>query len=165
MSSEVPAEGARGTTRGPAFVAQLGLLSAVTLIVGSSIGSGIFLLPSTMARLLPAPGLFMLVWVVCGLLSVFGALTFAELGAMFPRAGGQYVFIREAWGETVAYLYGWTFLVVINTGTIAAVGTAFAIYVAFFFPMSAFAMKLVAIAAILGLSAVNYVGVKYGGLV
>lgn len=143
----------------------LGLASATLLIVGSSIGSGIFRLPAQMAEQLGSPWLLLGVWVLCGLLSLAGALTFAEMAAMFPRAGGQYVFLREAFGDRVAFLYGWTFFWVIQTGIIAAVATVFAAFLAVFVPMDAFAQRLVAMALIAGLSLVNYVGVKYGGLV
>lgn len=143
----------------------LGLVAATLLIVGSSVGSGIFRLPSTMAELAGSPWLLMLVWIVCGLLSLAGALTFAEMASMFPRAGGQYTFLREAFGKRTAFLYGWTFFWVIQTGIIAAVATAFAGFLSFLVPMTAFQTKLVAMALIALLSLVNYVGVKYGGLV
>ncbi len=143
----------------------LGLLSATLLIVGSSIGSGIFRLPSSMAAQVGTPWLLVGVWVLCGLLSLAGALTFAEMGAMFPRAGGQYVFLRQAYGDRVAFLYGWTFFWVIQTGIIAAVATAFAGFFAVLVPLSGLQVKLVAMGVIALLSAVNYVGVKYGGLV
>ncbi len=147
------------------FKRDVGTLGATTLIVGSAIGSGIFLLPSSIATLVPAPGMMLLVWVACGVLSLFGALTFAELGAAYPRAGGQYLFLKEIFGRRVAFLYGWTFFWVIQTGIIAAVAVAFALYVDVFWALGPFQVKLVAIALILGLSAVNYLGVRYGGIV
>lgn len=143
----------------------LGLRSATLLIVGSAIGSGIFLLPSSMAQQVGSPWLLIGVWVLCGLLSLTGALCFAEMGGMFPRAGGQYVFLREAFGDRASFLYGWTFFWVIQTGIIAAVATAFATFLSFFVPLSAFEVKLAAIALIGVLSLVNYVGVKYGAAV
>ncbi|HEX2022449.1 MAG TPA: amino acid permease [Candidatus Thermoplasmatota archaeon] len=143
----------------------LGLASATLLIVGSSIGSGIFRLPSQMAAELGSAWLLLAVWVVCGLLSLTGALTFAEMGAMFPRAGGQYVFLRQAFGDRVAFLYGWTFFWVIQTGIIAAVAIAFSGFVGFFVPMTLFQQKLLAMAVIGLLSLVNLVGVSYGSLV
>lgn len=148
---------------GPSLVPTLGLLTATFLIVGSSIGSGIFRLPAVMAAEVGSPWLLVGVWVLCGLLSIAGALTFAEMGAMFPRAGGQYVFLREAFGHRPAFLYGWTFFWVIQTGIIAAVAFAFAGFLSFLVPLTAFQVKLVAMGLILLLSAVNYVGVKYGG--
>jgi APA family basic amino acid/polyamine antiporter len=154
---------ARGGT--PRLVPTLGLLTATLLIVGSSIGSGIFRLPASMAAQVGTPWLLLGVWVLCGLLSIAGALTFAEMGAMFPRAGGQYVFLREAFGDRPAFLYGWTFFWVIQTGIIAAVAFAFAGFLSFLVPLTPFQVKLVAMGLILLLSAVNYVGVRYGGLV
>ena len=143
----------------------LGLLSATLLIVGSAIGSGIFRLPSTMAEQLGSPWLLLGVWVLCGLLSLTGALTFGEMGAMFPRAGGQYVFLREAWGDRVAFLYGWSYFWVIQTGIIAAVAIAFAGFVGFFWPLTFFQQQLLAMAVIGVLTLVNLVGVAYGSLV
>src|SRR5438552_17584429 len=118
-----------------------------------------------MAREVGSPWLLLGVWVVCGLLSLTGALCFAEMGAMFPRAGGQYVFLRQAFGDRAAFLYGWTFFWVIQTGIIAAVATAFAGFLAFLWPLTPLQVKLVAMALIAVLSAVNYVGVKYGAAV
>lgn len=143
----------------------LGLLTATTLIVGSAIGSGIFLLPSYIAQQAPAPGLVLLVWVVCGLLSLFGALTFAEMGAMYPRAGGQYVFLREAFGDGAGFLFGWFTFWVNICGTIAAVAFACAIYVGTFWTLTPLATKLVAIGIIWFLTLVNWVGVRHGGWV
>jgi len=143
----------------------LGLLTATLLIVGSSIGSGIFRLPSTIAGYVGSPWLLVGVWALCGVLSLTGALTFAEMGAMFPRAGGQYVFLKQAFGRRTAFLYGWTFFWVIQTGIIAAVATAFAGFLSVLTPLTAFQQKLVAMGVIAILSLVNYVGVKYGGVV
>ncbi len=143
----------------------LGLTSATTLIVGSAIGSGIFILPSLMADRVASPGLLMLAWIVAGAASLAGALTFAEMAGMFPRAGGTYVFLREAFNDGVAFLYGWTWFWVIGTGIIAAVAYAFALFVARLFPLTDFGVKLVAMSCIAFLTLVNYVGVKYGGLV
>ncbi|MFA5860772.1 MAG: amino acid permease [Candidatus Thermoplasmatota archaeon] len=143
----------------------MGLRSATLLIVGSSIGSGIFLLPSSMARQVGSPWLLIGVWVLCGLLSLAGALTFAEMGAMFPRAGGQYVFLRQAFGDRAAFLYGWTFFWVIQTGIIAAVATAFSTFLSFLVPLSGFEIKLIAMGIIALLTLVNVLGVRYGAAV
>lgn len=162
----MPAEAGRGQQATETGMKRdIGLLGATTLIVGSAIGSGIFLLPSRMANDVGSPALLLAAWVVCGFVSLFGALTFAEMAGMYPRAGGQYVFLREAWGDAVGFLYGWTWFTVISTGIIAAVATAFALFVSVLFPLTAFQVKLVAMATILALTAVNYVGVKYGGAV
>ncbi|MHB8586047.1 MAG: APC family permease [Thermoplasmatota archaeon] len=143
----------------------LGLVSATTLIVGSAIGSGIFLLPASVAGKAGAPGLTLIVWIVGGFLSIAGALTFAELGGLFPRAGGQFVFLREAYGDGAAFLFGWMMFFVAITGIIAAVATAFSIFVGAFFPLTTLEMRLVAIACIWFLTLVNWFGVRYGGVV
>lgn len=105
---------------------RLGVFSATTLIVGSMIGSGIFIAPSIMAGYLTSPGVYLGLWLLAGLLTLLGALSYGELCAMLPKAGGQYVFLREAFGPVVGFLYGWTVLFVIQTGFNAAVAIAFA---------------------------------------
>jgi APA family basic amino acid/polyamine antiporter len=105
---------------------RLGLFSATTLIVGSMIGSGIFIAPSIMAGYIAAPGIWLGLWLLGGALTLLGALSYGELCAMMPQAGGQYVFLREAFGPLVAFLYGWTLFLVIQTGINAAVAIAFA---------------------------------------
>lgn len=105
---------------------RLGLTSAVSITVGAVIGSGIFLKPLIVAQSLPSEGAIYLMWLGLGLVCLFGAFAYAELGAMFPEAGGQYAFLREGWGRCVSFLYGWTFFWVINAGTIAALALAFA---------------------------------------
>src|SRR5436305_13384507 len=99
----------------------LGQLDATMIVVGSMIGSGIFLVSAESARLVGAPGWLLLVWALAGVLTITGALCCAELAAMMPRAGGQYVFLREAYGPATGFLYGWSLFLVIQTGTIAAV--------------------------------------------
>lgn len=157
MAEEAP-EGADPQPR-------IGLRTATALIVGSAIGSGIFLLPSQIAQQVPAPGLVLSVWVVGGLLSLFGALTFAEMGAMYPRAGGQYVFLREAYGNGAGFTFGWFNFWVNITGTIAAVAYACAIYLGVFWSFDPFQTKLVAIGVIWFLTLVNWFGVRHGGVV
>jgi APA family basic amino acid/polyamine antiporter len=105
---------------------RLGAFSATTLLVGSMIGSGIFVAPSIMAGYVATPGVWLSLWLVGGVLTLLGALAYAELAAMMPRAGGQYVYLREAFGRPVAFLYGWTLFLVIQSGTNAAVAIAFA---------------------------------------
>ena len=105
---------------------RLGVFSATTIIVGSMIGSGIFIAPSIMAGYIATPGLWLGLWIVGGGMTLLGALAYAELCAMMPQAGGQYVFLREAFGRLTAFLYGWTLLLVIQTGFNAAVAIAFA---------------------------------------
>jgi APA family basic amino acid/polyamine antiporter len=105
---------------------RLGVFSATAIIVGSMVGSGIFIAPSIMAGYVATPGVWLGLWLVGGLLTLLGALSYGELCAMMPHAGGQYVFLREAFGSLAAFLYGWTFFLVIQTGTNAAVAIAFA---------------------------------------
>ena len=116
------------------LVRGLGLLDATTLIVGSVIGSGIFFAPAYMARMIQTPGLLLGLWILGGLLTLAGALSYAEMAAALPRAGGQYVFLSEAFSPLFGFLYGWTFLLAINTGFVAAVSVAFAKTLGFFLP-------------------------------
>jgi APA family basic amino acid/polyamine antiporter len=108
------------------FKRGLSLLDATMLVVGSMIGSGIFIVSSDIARQMNSPGGLLLVWVATGRITVFGALSYGELAAAMPKAGGQYVFLREGLGRLPGFLYGWTLFLVIQTGTIAAVAVAFA---------------------------------------
>jgi len=108
------------------FRRDLGLFDATMVVAGSMIGSGIFIVSADIARQVPAPGWLLLVWIATGAMTVVAALASGELAGMFPRAGGQYVYLREAFGPLTGFLYGWTLFLVIQTGTIAAVGVAFA---------------------------------------
>src|SRR6476659_306521 len=110
----------------PKLVRGLGLLDASMIVVGSMIGSGIFITSAESARLIGAPGWLLMAWALAGLLTITGALCCAELAAMMPRAGGQYVFLREAYGTLFGFLFGWAIFLVVQTGTIAAVAVAFA---------------------------------------
>src|SRR3954470_2551853 len=100
------------------LVRGLGLLDGITIVVGSMIGSGIFLTSAESARLVGSPGWLLAAWALAGVLTITGALCCAELAAMMPRAGGQYVFLREAYSPAVGFLFGWSLLLVIQTGTI-----------------------------------------------
>src|SRR5260221_5969544 len=122
------ADGEAGLVRG------LSLFDATTLIVGSVIGSGIFFAPAIMAGYLQTPGLLLGLWVLGGVLTLFGAPSYGEMAAALPRAGGQYVFLSEAFSPLWGFLYGWTFLFAINTGFVAAVAVAFAKTLGFFLP-------------------------------
>ena len=108
------------------FQRGLGLFDATMVVVGSMIGSGIFLVSAAMAREVGSPGWLLVAWLVTGVLTVTAALSYGELAALMPRAGGQYVYLREAFSPLWGFLYGWTLFLVIQTGTIAAVGVAFA---------------------------------------
>src|SRR5713226_5901533 len=112
----------------PTLVRGLSLLDSVLLLVSGIIGSSIFLTAKDIAGPLPQPMLFLLVWVIGGMVSLFGCVAFAELGSMFPESGGQYIYLREAYGDLVAFLYGWMLFSVANGGTIAALSVASAAY-------------------------------------
>jgi basic amino acid/polyamine antiporter, APA family len=116
------------------LVKGLGPISATTIVMGSMIGSGIFIVSADIARLVDSPALLILAWVITGFMTVTGALAYGELAAMMPKAGGQYVYLREALGPLWGFLYGWTMFLVIQTGTIAAVGVAFGKFLGVFFP-------------------------------
>ena len=136
MSSSVevrttPPQAASGA---PELVKGLGLTSATTLVMGSMIGSGIFIVSAEIAREVNSPALLIGAWLVTGFMTIVGALSYGELAAMMPRAGGQYVYLRESLGSLWGFLYGWTLFLVIQTGTVAAVGVAFGKFLGYFFP-------------------------------
>jgi APA family basic amino acid/polyamine antiporter len=112
----------------------MGLFSATAIVMGSMIGSGIFIVSAEMSRGLGSPALLIAAWLVTALMTIIGALSYGELAAMMPKAGGQYVYLREALGPLWGFLYGWTLFLVIQTGTIAAVGVAFGKFLGVFFP-------------------------------
>jgi len=116
------------------FVQGINLSAAISLVVGSMIGSGIFIVSADIGRQTGAPGLLLLVWIITALITVMGALSQTEMAAMYPKAGGQYVFLREGLGPLWGFLYGWTLLLVIQTGTIAAVAVAFARFLGVLWP-------------------------------
>jgi APA family basic amino acid/polyamine antiporter len=161
---------------------ELGLLEATTIIMGSMIGSGIFLAPALIAAIIVTddlgPGTFVLIWAIGGLLTLCGALSYGELAAAFPHSGGQYVFLKEAFSPFLAFLYGWTIFTVVQTGLIAAVAVAFANYTGVFVPwvsqsnrllsaggVSFSSAQLVAIGLVVFLTWVNTRGVKEGAWV
>src|SRR5690349_64392 len=116
------------------LVKGLRLFDATTLVMGSMIGSGIFIVSAEVARQVGTPGLLLATWAISGLMTVIAAVTYGELAAMMPRAGGQYVYLREAFGPLFGFLYGWTLFLVIQTGTIAAVAVAFGKFLGVFVP-------------------------------
>src|SRR2546421_7127433 len=122
------------TDRSSSLIRGLSLLDATMIVIGSMIGSGIFIVSAESSRLIGAPGWLLLTWVVAGLLTITGALCCAELATMMPRAGGVYVFLREAYGPALGFLFGWTLFLVVQTGTIAAVAIAFAKFLGVFAP-------------------------------
>ncbi len=156
----------------------LSLFDSISLLVGSVIGSGIFVAPSLMAGRIETPGLILGLWLLGGFLTLCGALAYAELAAALPRAGGQYVFLREAFSPLYGFLYGWTFLFAINTGFIAAVGVAFAKYLGVFVPgigegdvlfrlasRPFSTAQAVALVVILVLTVLNVTGLRSGAMV
>lgn len=146
----------------PSLERVLSLLDATMINVGGIIGSGIFMVPATVAFFTGSTSLFFLVWILGGIVSLFGALSVAELGAAMPQAGGQYVYLNEAYGPIWGYLYGWSAVAVINTASIAAVGVAFSEYLGFFFPISDASIKGIAVGTIVLLTIINIVDVKSG---
>ena len=116
------------------MVQSLGLFSSTAIVAGSMIGSGIFLVDADIARVTNSPALFLAAWVVTAVMTLIAALSYGELAAMMPKAGGQYVYLRESLGPLWGFLYGWTLFLVIQTGTIAAVCVAFGKFLGVFFP-------------------------------
>src|SRR5258708_9779218 len=116
------------------FVRAIGLFDGTMIVVGSMIGSGIFIVAAGISRQTGSPGGLLLTWILTGLLTVSAALSYGELAALFPHAGGQYVYLREAYSPLWGFLYGWTLFLVIQTGTIAAVAVGFARYLGLLFP-------------------------------
>jgi Amino acid transporters len=156
------------------LVKGLGLLDATTLVMGSMIGSGIFIVAADIARQVQSPGLMIMTWVVTALLTIIAALSYGELAAAMPHAGGQYVYLREAFSPLFGFLYGWTLFLVIQTGTIAAVAVAFAKFTGVFFPIIApdvyvvpfvNTQQVLAIAILILLTWVNTKGVRTGAMV
>ncbi len=141
------------------------MLDASAIVIGIVIGSGIFLLPNVIARELPSGAAILAVWIVSGVLSFLGALAYAELGAMMPATGGQYVYLREAYGSLSAFVCGWTFMLAVLSGGTAWLAVTFSIYVGHFVPLTPMTGKLVSLAPLALLSAVNYVGVREGAWV
>ena len=164
----------------PQFVQGMGLFSATAIVMGSMIGSGIFIVSADMSRSLQSPALLIAAWLVTAAMTIIGALSYGELAAMMPKAGGQYVYLREALGPIWGFLYGWTLFLVIQTGTIAAVGVAFGKFLGVFFPsvsatnwiwhvgsgnIGLNTANLAAIAVITLLTVLNTLGVKLGAAV
>ena len=177
----------------PRLVQSLGLFSSTALVIGSMIGSGIFIVDADIARGTNSPALYLGAWVVTAILTMIAALSYGELAAMMPRAGGQYVYLRESLGPLWGFLYGWTLFLVIQTGTIAAVCVAFGKFLGVFFPtistthwlwdiahvpalkigpmvlgnmeIGVSTANLTAIAVVFFLAIVNIFGVKLGALI
>src|SRR3989454_2382690 len=141
---------------------ELGLFDAVMINAGTMIASAIFIVPATVAAAVQGTAVMTLVWVIGGIVSLLGALSVAELAAGYPEAGGQYAYLREAYGTIWAFLYGWANFAVINTASIAAIAVGFARYIGFFVPLTELAIRVVAIASIIALTLLNCRGVRLG---
>ena len=177
ITSSIPAQTKENSAEQPSLVRGLSLLDSVLLLVSGIIGSSIFLTAKDIATPLPNPALFFLVWVLGGLISLCACVAFAELGSMFPDSGGQYIYLREAYGDLVAFLYGWMLFAVANGGTIAALSVASAAYMGNIVPaisqtrivfsiagISFSRAHLVGLALIVILTWVNVVGLRWGAL-
>ena len=175
--AEAPTAKAQAAPVQPTLIRGLSLLDSVLLLVSGIIGSSIFLTAKDIAAPLPQPMLFLLVWVIGGVVSLFGCVAFAELGSMFPESGGQYVYLRQAYGDLVAFLYGWMLFSVANGGTIAALSVAAAAYTGQVFPMVSQEHVILSLAGItltrahvfgllliVILTCVNVMGLRWGAL-
>ncbi|MEY2812003.1 MAG: hypothetical protein RI991_998 [Bacteroidota bacterium] len=162
------------------FKPSLGLLDATMLVAGSMIGSGIFIVSADITRNVGSAGWLVMVWVITGFMTISAAMSYGELSAMYPKAGGQYVYLKEAYNPLVGFLYGWSFFAVIQTGTIAAVGVAFAKFAGYFFPalnmqdqnilthigsIKIYPAQIVAIGIVVLLTYINTRGVKEGKII
>jgi len=179
-------DSSKASTGKTELVQGLGLLGATTIVMGSMIGSGIFIVAAEIAREVRSPGLFLVSWVLSAVMTVLAAISYAELATMMPHAGGQYVYLRESLGPLFGFLYGWALFLVIQTGTIAAVAVAFGKFLGVFFPWVseknlllnlgsfvvaghhfAFAIsseQVIAICVLLGLGVINIFGLRTGAL-
>ena len=162
------------------FKPSLGLLDATMVVAGSMIGSGIFIVGADITRNVGSAGWGIAVWLITGIMTIIAATSYGELSAMYPKAGGQYVYLKEAYNPLVGFLYGWSFFAVIQTGTIAAVGVAFAKFAGYFFPalnmqeqnilftlgsVKVYPAQLVSIAVVVLLTQINTRGVKEGKII
>ena len=160
------------------FHRSLSLLDATLLVIGSMIGSGIFIVSADISRNVGSAGWLILVWLITGFMTTMAALSYGELSGMFPKAGGQYVYLKEAYNPLISFLYGWSFFSVIQTATIAAVGVAFAKFTAYIFPvfsetriifdlgfLQINASQPLAMATIILLSFINSRGIKDGKII
>jgi len=167
-----------GTDVETGLVKGLGAMDATTLVVGSMIGSGIFIVAADIGRQVNSPGLLLMTWIATAALTLIAALSYGELAAMMPHAGGQYVYLRESFGPLAGFLYGWTLFLVIQTGTIAAVAVAFAKYLGIFVPaisahnymigsgrVGLSTQQVIAIVVVVALTLINARGIRTGAMV
>ena len=173
-----PTDTTSTATQTRTFKRELGLRSSTMIVMGSMIGSGIFIVSADIARTVGSPGMLLMVWAITGVITLIAALSYGELAAMMPEAGGQYVYLREAYNPLIGFLYGWTLFLVIQTGTIAAVAVAFAKFTGIFIPalseknilvsfgrFKISAAQLLAIFSLVVLTAINMRGVKEGKII
>src|SRR5437016_2380359 len=184
MAESTPAISTASAAHEHGFVRAIGLFDGTMIVVGSMIGSGIFIVAAEISRQTGSSGGLLLTWILTGLLTISAALSYGELAALFPHAGGQYVYLREAYSPLWGFLYGWTLFLVIQTGTIAAVAVGFARYLGVLFPVisprtwivhpislgskyaiSLSVQQLVGILMILFLTFLNTLGVRLGKLI
>ena len=144
---------------------RLGLWDSVAIVIGTIIGSGVFIVPGSIARELPSGEWMLGIWLAAGALSLCGALAFAELGAMLPHSGGQYVYLREAYSPLWGFLFSWVLLLVVRSGSTATLAVGFSIYLGYFLPLSPLLERLSAAGVILLLTALNYRTLIGGALV
>jgi APA family basic amino acid/polyamine antiporter len=160
------------------FKKSIGLFGAIAIVAGSMIGSGIFIVSADISRTLGSPFYLLLTWLITGFITIIAALSYGELAAMMPKAGGQYVYLKEAFSPLIGFLYGWTFFLVIQTGTIAAVAVAFAKYTGVVLPffsennilfdlgiIKISAAQILAIISLIILTTINYRGIKNGKII
>src|SRR6187399_1691369 len=165
------------TEQQPAFKKSFGLLDATMIVAGSMIGSGIFIVSADITRNVGSAGWLIVVWLITGFMTISAAVSYGELSGMYPKAGGQYVYLKEAFNPLAGFLYGWSFFTVIQTATIAAVGVAFCKFAGYFIPalelkdenillkigsLKIYIAQLVSIALIIFLTYINTKGVKGG---
>src|SRR5438105_7522635 len=152
---------AGGETKPPELSRQLSLLDATCIVIGTTIGVGIFIVPAAIARDLPSATAILAIWVIAGIISFFGALAYAELGAMLPHSGGQYIYLREAYGPLAAFVCGWVSFLIVQSGSIAAVSVGFGIYLSYLAPGVPGASRWAPLALISLFSFINYRGVRW----
>lgn len=160
-----PANILKSSTVRPELPRTLGLIDGLAITIGVTIGGGIFLVPNLVAQQLKSPGMIVAVWVFAGVISFFGALACAELGCAIPATGGQYVYLREAYGRMVGFLCGWSMFTVARTAQVAWLAVTLAIYVSYFIPLTPIEAKLLGSSAILIFAAINYRGAAAGAMV
>lgn len=171
----------------PKLKSELGLFTTIAIVIGAVIGSGIFKKPSLMANQVGSAEILILIWIIAGIITLFGALTNAEVAGLIPETGGQYIYFEKMYGEFVAFLYGWAIFIVIQTGSIASISYVFSDYFQYFIklprfsaivensfiihipfignilPLENIGVKLITISLVLFLTIINYFGVKFGG--